>query len=715
MVVRWSEKLGNKPVARKHTDLIDLVCCRAGVPCSILDHTYLPCVPRATNFGIPLADIIAAELAEVMEPTELSSRPAVTDLWAMDEDASEFLVQGDAKEDYKREISTIKAEAHDEKTSPEHEIQRTSANDSRIKDKTPSRQDVRDKDFDSPRICMLEKDDPLDETTTTTDDDEDEEGSEEPREVNEKTSFCGVEILDAEACNDRIYKEHRKQAGLDTESDWCQMIQDEEWGLLYDSLLRRQQEKSFVFEGTMLSGSSSVLHIAAWKAPTSLMLLLLEVLTSHPSSISRTKQYLLSGDSDGNTPLHLACASLSFTTEPQIITPNRNVVAQSRDAIDFSVIKNILLLAPECLTMANNDDDTPLHLMIASEAFRRNEQNVAIEAAAEEAIASLLFMAPHLAVAQNDSGCTLLHVALANRCHERVLVQIITLAPETITVVDHRGMLPLHYVAAFGGTPWNVTNYLVEQSPDTICCQTKDGDTPLHLLAMQARDSARHERSDEELDVSRCTGSRLSYHLDRQTARLAELLLGTGVERCSPLLVHNNENMTPLHCCAAFDTPSQLTRILMTQSLPELSSKASALVDRTCSTPLHLAILKYANRSQTTGQEDRDEPLRENSLANIEILATHDACGIPDAAARTPLVLALLQKKIPSSLVKMLIETRPESVGIRASKKFLPIHFACQNRKMKVSIIKGMYSCILVPSSRSRSNVCLLLLLLQPC
>lgn len=670
---------------------------------------------RATIFGNPFADITAAELVEVMEATELSVRP-VTALRAVD-DSSEFLVQKDAKKDYQREISTINAAAYDQKSSSsQHEIQTIDkrstslANDSETKDETHSRQDERDKAFDSPRICMLEKDDPLDETTATTDD-EDEEGSEEPTEVNETTSVCSVEILDAEACNDRIYKEHRKQAGLEMESDWCQMIQDEEWGQLYDSLLRRQQEKSFVFEGTMLSGSSSVLHVAAWKAPTSLMLLLLEVLTSDPSSISRTKQYLVSGDSDGNTPLHLACASLSFTTEPQVITPNRNVVAQSRDAIDFSVIKNILLLAPECLTMANNDDDTPLHLMVASEAFRRNEQNVAIEAAAEEAIASLLFMAPHLAVAQNDGGCTLLHVALANRCHERVLVQIITLAPETITSVDHRGMLPLHYVAAFGGTPWNVTNYLVEQSPDTICCQTKDGDTPLHLLAMQAREIACLERSEEELELSRCAGSRLSYHLDRQTARLADLLLGTGVERCSPLLVQNNDNMTPLHCCAAFDTPSQLTRILMTQSLQEFSSKASALVDRTGSTPLHLAILKYAIPSQTTDQEDRDECLRENLLSNIEIVATHDACGIPDAAGRTPLVLALLQKKMPASLVKMLIETRPESVGIRASKKFLPIHFACQNRKMKASIVKGMHSCICVPSSLSRSNVFLLLLL----
>jgi len=551
-----------------------------------------------------------------------------------------------------------------------------------------------------PLIRMMEKElDNLDETTTTTEDEEDEtQNGERNNDVGrgEKAYSC-IEILDAEACNDQIYNLHKNKSGMETESDWYRMIEDEEWGCLYDSLLRKQQEKSPVSKGAlMLAGeSSSVLHLAAWKAPTSLMLLLLEVLTSNPSSISRTKKYLLSGDAHGNTPLHLACASLNFTTEPQITTPNGNVVARSKDGIDFSVIKNLLLLAPASLEMCNNDDDSPLHLMIASEAFRRNELNVAVEAAAEEATSSLLFMAPHLAVVQNDGGCTILHVALANRCHERVLIQLITLAPESITVADHRGMLPLHYVAAFGRTPSNVASYLVEQCPETICCQTVDGDTPLHLLIMHAKGIVQERWEQENAELSECVNPCLSYHVDRQTTKLAELLVGTGVEQCSPLLVQNNEDMTPLHCCAAFDTPVQLTRILMNQSKPEFATKASVLpIEETGSTPLHLAIFQL-DPSQKSESENDGDVQKENTEANIVVLATHEACGVHDTEERTPLMLALQQKKLSSYVIKNLIEARPESVGIRTSKKLLPIHFACQNRKMKASVVKGTFaSCV---------------------
>ena len=514
----------------------------------------------------------------------------------------------------------------------------------------------------------------------------------EPEEESGESTDLPIEIVDAETCNDSIYLYHRfktRRAELETESDWYRMIEDGKLDRLYDSLLRKQQEKSPILEG-ILTKSSSVLHMAAWNAPSSLMLLLLEVLTSDPTSISRTKKYLVSGDADGNTPLHLACASLDSTKDTQITTPNGNIVAPSSDAIDFSVIKNLLLLSPETLDLVNNDDDTPLHLMVASEAFRRNDRNVAVEAAAEEAIASLLNMARHLAVAQNDAGCTLLHVALANQCHERVLVQILTIAPESINVADQRGMLPLHYVAAFGGTPWNIANYLVEVSPDTICCQTESGDTPLHLLMMYAKGIVKERWEHHEAVTPYIDMQQSLYHVDRQTAKLAELLAGTGAgEDCSPLLVQNTEDMTPLHCAAAFDAPVELTRILMNHGKSELVARASSLaIEQTGSTALHLAVLEMGSKKASGGVEYSTQQ-QKNARANIKALATPIACSIFDANDRTPLMLAVQQNKVSSDVLKSLIEALPESVSARTHKKVLPIHFACRNRKMKRSIVKG--------------------------
>jgi ankyrin repeat protein len=368
-------------------------------------------------------------------------------------------------------------------------------------------------------------------------------------------------------------RQSRQQSGAQTnmpddEWSWHRMLKQSEWEGLFDSLIQFKGQRAAVPEEMILDkdACTTVLHVAAWKAPPSLMLLLLDAMTSSQASSdntitaeARTKMYLVCGDSDGNTPLHLACANL----EPYHPVPASAGTEGASDAIDFSVIKNLLLLAPEALEMQNKAGDTPLHLLLIADAFRRDDADFATEAAAEEAIASFLHMAGHLAVTQNNAGCTPLHVAVASHCHERVLVQLLMMSPEAVTVADQQRMLPLHYVAAFGGIPWTFAEQLVRAFPDSICCQTVDGDTPLHLLVANAK------RNIHQLTVIPGEEPQSSCDfVDHLTTKLAELLIGAGDEETSPLAVKNVDGFTPLQCCALFDTPIQLTRLLMDHSYP---------------------------------------------------------------------------------------------------------------------------------------------------
>lgn len=76
------------------------------------------------------------------------------------------------------------------------------------------------------------------------------------------------------------------------------------------------------------------LHVASWKAPTKTVLSLLELVP-----LDEREECLLALDKDGNTPLHLACANLD-------------------ERVEFSVIKNILLLVPLALEVKNSNGDT---------------------------------------------------------------------------------------------------------------------------------------------------------------------------------------------------------------------------------------------------------------------------------------------------------------------------------------------------------------------
>jgi ankyrin repeat protein len=200
--------------------------------------------------------------------------------------------------------------------------------------------------------------------------------------------------------------------------------------------------------------------------------------------------------------------------------------------------------------------------------------------------------------------------------------------------------------------------------------QTENGDTALHLLLSNAAKRTAMEGS----------------FLNRNTTKLAELLVmnnnapalvhhrrsRTSSSIISPLLVKNKVDLTPLHCCALFDTPAQLTRIVMECS--PVAEQASAVTTTFGATPVHLAC--------ASSHPD---------AANIEALATRLACCTRDDKDRTPLVVALQNDKMPSQVIKLLIAVYPQAVDHAVRKgQYLPLHLALMNSSVKESVIRNL-------------------------
>lgn len=409
-----------------------------------------------------------------------------------------------------------------------------------------------------------------------------------------------------------------------------------EWELLLDfvQLLTEEEDPDVLFNAFVDRGphGEMPLHTLAWKAPPVLTAYMLDI---PPRSLVR--ELLLQVDSFGNTPLHLACANVD-------------------ENLDLTVVKELLMIAPEALEFQNTNGDYPLHLLITSPAFKRG-QDFQVEAACEEALSALLDGSRYLALAQNRKGLTLLHCAIAHGAHERVLDRLLKVAPQACKVSSESGMLPIHFVAAFSGTPWTIASQILFHDPKGLNAQTVHGDTPLHLLLSNA-----HKHINED------------QLLSRNTIKLGELLVGKEDSADSPLFTANEESMYPLHCCARFESPAQLTRLLM--SRPH-AMYAAALTSSFGSTALHL-LCASPNISSP------------RSMENIDALASEEACLIQDDNHRTPLMVAVQNGQSSAAVVKTLCQVGKEAAVIPMLRDFYPLHLAVQSEKVKEPVVSAL-------------------------
>ena len=424
------------------------------------------------------------------------------------------------------------------------------------------------------------------------------------------------------------------------------IIEKEDWEELEECLATLHESASAqdvdIVLGMQNEMGESLLHAAARKAcPSDMFLSILELVP-----LDSREFYLFQKDLTGGTPLHSAC--------------------EHANTDDFCIVKNLILLAPEALEMTNVHGNTPLHLLVTSPAFQASE-DFALEAAAEEAISSLVEMAGHLATLPNEKGETLLHTAIIVGAHELVIMKLLELSPISAQLYDQLGNLPLHHSACSARTTGTVVQRLLELYPDSILRQNHNGDTPLHVLMIKGHKLVRKS------------------HVNRSTAKMIELLLGAGQYDnaetvCCPLLIENNENLSPLHAAVLYDTPPAITRVVMTYLLsihPTVWHQAVTLTTAFGATPLHLACAASSKRAKS-----RD------GIAVIEAMATDEVCCLADSSGRTPLIVAVQNRKLSKRVVNVIVNASPKSVRLATESGHLPLHLAVQSKKARKKIVR---------------------------
>ena len=408
--------------------------------------------------------------------------------------------------------------------------------------------------------------------------------------------------------------------------------------------------------------STTPLHTACWKAPPTLALMLIRLL---PSS-RELSGIFTARDGDDNTALHLCCANIE------------RVADGDSGGVNTSVLEALVRAAPRALKMQNAEGDTPLQMLVSSPACLPKSRKLPLESREDDAagvsserVLNLLLKATggeEAMIMKDMTGATPLHVAIAAGAHGRVIDGLIAAAPQALKLPDNRGMLPLHYVAAFCHTPIASVNRMLEIYGDALYAHTTNGDTPLHLLVSNSSNVVQSMgRGSVDDPSSKDEGPKL----DRNMERIVEALMGPADGGRSPLIMTNREKLTPLHCCSLFDAPPRLSQLLMTHSA---AKEASAMANSFGATPLHLASA---------------QPGVAQSIATVLAVGTPEAAAAKDRLKRTPLHVASQNVHTTPNLIKALARLHPQATAEKTQRGHLPLHLAAQSQA-KESVIKAL-------------------------
>ena len=442
-----------------------------------------------------------------------------------------------------------------------------------------------------------------------------------------------------------------------------------DWPAFHRALQHLSQSPSLIIPSVSMTDpenpndSTTPLHTACWKAPPTLALMLIRLL---PSS-RELSGIFTARDGDDNTALHLCCANLE-----------RMVDGDSSGAsggINTSVLEALVKAAPRALKMQNAEGDTPLQMLVSSSAclpktwdLSPESRNYDSAGISSEHVLNLLLNAGggEEAIMKDMTGATPLHVAIAAGAHGRVIDTLIAAAPQALKMPDNRGMLPMHYVAAFCRTPMASVKRMLEIYGDALFAHTTNGDTPLHLLVSNSSNIIQ-AKSNRAGDDSKDEGPML----DRNMVRIVEALMGPADGGRSPLIMTNREKLTPLHCCALFDAPPRLSQLLMTHPS---AKEASAMANSFGATPLHLASA---------------QPSVAQSIATVLAVGTPEAAAVKDRLKRTPLHVASQNVHATPHLIKALAQLHPQATAEKTQRGHLPLHLAAQSQA-KETVIKAL-------------------------
>ena len=339
----------------------------------------------------------------------------------------------------------------------------------------------------------------------------------------------------------QTYNDKMTNAEIVTEIDLHSCIVNCEWEKMYSQLKVLSTKSNIISTlNAMSKEDASVLHACCWKAPAGLTLIVIKLL---PLYGDEAKSIFLTQDKDGNTPIHLCAANMMpFYDENS-----------SKTIIDISVLECLITAEPKALLLRNKVGDTPLHLFVTSHAASISSLSSIhptpeLSRTSLKALTKVLDNLGEIKISDMKDilGSTPFHSALTSPTDESILSALLDRCPSVCKVEDGKGMIPLHYVAAFLITPVTIVKKMISIYQYGLCHKTKDGDTPLHILV---RNSA------EDVDLEEIKGSGKTKLLDRNAIEILQMLMGnTGIsfvendkhlnEEYDPYFIKNNESVS---------------------------------------------------------------------------------------------------------------------------------------------------------------------------
>lgn len=370
--------------------------------------------------------------------------------------------------------------------------------------------DEKGKDDDVSDVSSMGMDEPMEDTENGDQDDDDGEEESNGNSEQAKNLLRASEWVQKDLYNDETTDEEGDEEEEDQE-DLHRLLHKGDWSILKEILLQLKEDDFAIGAAlTKLNKKKNTpVHVAVWKAPPALVKVMFDLISD-----SLEEDLFLLTNREGNTILHLACANLDV---------------DHTGKVDLTIIKRLVRGGPDAMAMQNNDGDTPLHLLVASPLCHR-DQPKHVATAAKDIVTAFLKLNDDPLLMQDSARTTPFHVAIAHKAHERIITRMMDFDPNGIqaSLPDEKGMLPLHYIAAFGNVSCEVVKRLIQTYPTSILSVTDDGDTPLHTLASNAYNYVQPSKS-----------------LEHNLTIITVLLLGMNSHvGTSPLLITNKEDVS---------------------------------------------------------------------------------------------------------------------------------------------------------------------------
>jgi tetratricopeptide (TPR) repeat protein len=349
---------------------------------------------------------------------------------------------------------------------------------------------------------------------------------------------------------------------------------------------------------------------------------ILQAIRDDPEALRRA-------DGGSNLPLHLECQH------------------QCRSAIIMKCIE----LYPESLSLANQADALPLHLLLSN-----------YKSATEDA----LMMIEEYPAALRVDGCQLywtdrylpLHIECKNRCRSVVISKCIELYPQSLAETRKDASLPLHLLLRKKASSIEDALLMIEKYPEALRCRTQSYFPDSKYLPI-------HEECKNQCRLT---------------------VLSKCIELFPESLTEVDENIFPLHLVLSNPATSIDTILLFISKYPSALKCANAKGYL----PLHIEC-SYQSRSPVISKcielypESLSMATKDDALP-LHLLLSNDFSSLEDAL--------MMIHEYPDALQCGRIQPY-------CSIKYLPLHLECMNRCRSTILSK----CIeLYPESLAKSS-----------